>query len=81
MNSILVFSPNGKIRLCFLNLLGSWYDIAHGDIAGICTKFEDVFAETKKIIIVDEAFSLLSYNVLIESSQTDPEGSGSFLIN
>ena len=80
VNSIFLFSPDGKIRMTVFNCPGVMHD---SDMAnhGLYEKMERVYEETGGKVVVDSAFKLKLSNCLIKSSQIDPVDGLRLLIN
>ena len=71
VNSVFVFSPDGKIQICTLNAPGTWHDSTIAEY-GVYTKMEHVFETYGAKVVVDSAFNLSNKRYLIKSSQQDP---------
>jgi len=71
INSVLVFSPDGLIRMATFNAPGSWHDSTIAD-CGICKKMRSVCDRCGGEVVADSAFNLTSGDYLIQSSQSDP---------
>ena len=71
VNSVFVFAPDGRIRMCTLNAPGCWHDSLMAEY-GVYTKMEDVYNNHGGKIVVDSAFNLQAKPFLIKSSQLDP---------
>ena len=71
INSVFVFAPDGRIRLCSLNAPGAWHDSTIADY-GIYDKLAALYDLFKAKIVVDSAFKLATKPYLIRSDQIDP---------
>ena len=80
VNSVFVFSPDGKIRMTLLNAPGTFHDSAMADY-GIYDKMEQVYNETGGKVVVDSAFNIGQKDFLIKSSQQDPADANELLVN
>lgn len=80
-NSIFVFAPDGRIRLCCFNSPGCWHDSWQADMGNVYHKLEDIYLRTGKKVVIDSAFKLHNAPFLIKSAQTDPYGAGPLLQN
>ena len=80
VNSIFLFSPDGKIRMTVFNCPGVMHD---SDMAGhgLYEKMENVYVQTGGKVVVDSAFKLKDMNCLVKSSQTDPTEASAMLVN
>ena len=71
VNSVFVFAPDGRIRICTINAPGTFHDSIMADY-GAYEKMEDLYDEFGVKVVVDSAFKLSDKNYLIRSSQDDP---------
>ena len=71
INSVLVFAPDGKIRIATLNCPGSWHDSTIAEY-GVYSKMEEIYDRHQARVVVDSAFSLATKDFMIKSSQQDP---------
>lgn len=71
INSVFVFGPDGKIKMCTINCPGTWHDSTMADY-GIYSKLESIYNDFGGKIVVDSAFNLGNKPYLIKSAQTDP---------
>ena len=71
INSVFVFSPDGKIRLCLINAPGTFHDSTMADY-GIYEGMEHVYDEYGAKVVVDSAFKIGVKDFVIKSSQEDP---------
>ena len=60
VNSIFLFAPDGKIRICTINCPGSWHDSTQADY-GVYNKLERIYNRTGGKIVVDSALFALEY--------------------
>jgi hypothetical protein len=68
VNSVFVFAPDGRIRICTINAPGTWHDSNMADY-GVYDKMEAVYQETNARVVVDSAFKLRDVDFLRKSSQ------------
>ena len=59
INSVFVFVPDGRIRMCVLNCPGTWHDSTMADY-GIYDKLEEIYIQCGGNIVVDSAFKINS---------------------
>lgn len=71
INSVFVFAPDGRIRICLTNAPGSWHDSTMADY-GVYDKIEDLYDEFGVKVVVDSAFNVRDKDCLIKSAQKDP---------
>ena len=71
VNSVFVFAPDGRIRVCTINCPGTWHDSSMADY-GIYEKMGEVYDMTKGKVVVDSAFKLKNVDFLLKSSQGAP---------
>jgi hypothetical protein len=76
VNSVFVFAPDGRIRICTINAPGTFHDSTMADY-GVYHKMEELYNEFGVKVVVDSAFNLSDKLYLIKSSQGDPIGAGS----
>ena len=80
VNSVFVFTPDGKIRMCVINAPGTFHDSCIADY-GIYHGMETVFNATGGKVVVDSAFKITDQEYLIRSSRNDPENAEDLLVN
>jgi hypothetical protein len=80
VNSVLLFAPDGMIKMCLINAPGTWHDAVMADF-GVYDRMESVWDKYKAKIVVDSAFPLAAKPYLIKSSQEDPDGAGPITVN
>ncbi len=74
VNSVFLFAPDGRIRMCTINAPGSWHDSTQASY-GLYDRMKEVFNRTGARVVVDSAFSSgATDNYLIKSSQMMPIG-------
>ena len=71
INSVLVFTPDGKIRICLINASGTFHDSSMADY-GVYEAMERVYRDTGGKVVVDSAFHLGQRDFIIKSKQQDP---------
>ena len=71
INSVFVFSPDGKIRMCLINAPGMFHDSAMSDY-GIYEGMERVYLATGEKVVADSAFNVGKREYIIKSAQQDP---------
>ena len=71
VNSVFVYSPDGKIRMCLINAPGTFHDSNMADY-GIYEGMERVYLATGGKVVVDSAFKIGEKEFLIKSKQQDP---------
>ena len=72
VSNIFVFVPNGTICICALNAPGSIHDSQLADWGGVYPKLKKVYDEMDGIVVMDSAFSKLTYPFIIKSGQELP---------
>ena len=80
INSVFVFSTDGKIRMILLNTSGTFHDSTMAD-CGIYEGMQKVYDGTGVNVVVDSVFNIESRDFLIKSSQQDPANSHELLVN
>ena len=75
INSVFVFGPDGKIRICTINCPGTWHDSTMADY-GVYEEMEQLYDSHGVKVVVDSAFNLRGKAFLIKSSQEDPMNNG-----
>ena len=83
VNSVFVFSIDGRIRICCLNCPGCWHDSTIASY-GVYEKMQSLFNQHGVKVVVDSAFKVSRNEsaCLIKSSQEDPVVDGhSLLVN
>lgn len=73
VNSVFVFAPDGRIRICTINAPGTFHDSTMADY-GVYEKMETIYNSYGAKVVVDSAFNLQQKPFLIKSSQDDPVG-------
>jgi hypothetical protein len=71
VNSVFVFAPDGRIRICTINAPGTWHDSNMAEY-GVYDKMEMVYEQTRGTVVVDSAFRLRKSKdapYLLKSSQ------------
>eukprot|EP00536_Pseudo-nitzschia_multiseries_P003351 jgi/Psemu1/7571/gm1.7571_g len=64
INSVFVFAPDGRIRICILNCPGSWHDSTMSDY-GVYQKLESMYEKCGAKVVVGSAFKLVGKKFLI----------------
>ena len=80
INSVFVFSPNKKNRICLLNMPGNFHDSTMAGY-GIYEGMGKVYNDAGGKFVVDLVFNLGSHDFLIKYSQQDPMDHNALLIN
>ena len=81
INSVFVFSPDGKIRICLVNAPGTFHDSTMADY-GVYEKMEMIYDKFGAKVVVNSAFKISgSKEYIIKSSQEDPTDPEKLLIN
>ena len=80
INSVFIFAPDGKIRVCLLNAPGTFHDSTMADY-GVYDAMETVYDESGGEEVMDSAFNIGSKDYLIKSSQQDPLDERALLLN
>ena len=68
MNSIIVFSADGKLRLALLNVPGTFHNSTITD-CGACEEMEQIFERIGSKDVVDSDFKIRNKEFLVKSSQ------------
>ena len=68
VNSLFIFTPDGKIYICVLNAPGIFQDSTMADYS-VHKFLEKIFLETSVKVVVDSAFKLGDREFLVRSSQ------------
>ena len=71
INSVFVFTPDGKIRMCLINDPGKFHDSTMSDY-GIYHGMETVFNAAGGKVVVDSAFKIVDMEYVIRPSKIDP---------
>ena len=80
VNSVFVFGPEGRIRMCTINASGTWHDSTMAEY-GVYEKMEEVFNVHGGRVVVDSAFKLQEKDYVIKSSQQDPDNAAGVVLN
>lgn len=72
INSVLVFAPDGRIRMTTYNCPGTWHDSTMAEY-GVYEKMETIYERTGGVVVVDSAFKMKGSKYLIRSQQNDPD--------
>jgi len=75
INSVFVFAPDGRIRICVVNAPGSFHDSTISEY-GVYDKMESVYDRCGAKVVVDSAFHVSGNEFLIQGAQQDPLGDG-----
>ena len=81
ISSVLVFCPDGKIRICLINAPSVFHDSAMSDY--MCYEaMERVYLNTSGKVVVDSAFNINTGDgFIIKSTQRDPDDVIALLVN
>ena len=71
VTNLFLFSPDGKIRHCFLNAPGCMHDSTMAQWSGIYQELDDLYDATGAKIVVDSAFSKLESESRYKSHQNN----------
>jgi hypothetical protein len=71
VTNLFLFSPDGKIRRCFINAPGCLHDSTMAQWSGIYQAIDDLHARTGAKVVVDSAFANQQRNSLYKSHQNN----------
>lgn len=57
VSNLFLFSPDGKVRACYINAPGTFHDSTMANMSQIYSKVDDVFNRLGSKIVVDSAFA------------------------
>ena len=80
INCVFVFSPDGKIWLCLINVSGTFHDSTIADY-GVYEGMEKVYSKTGAKVVIGLAFKIGNKDYLVKSSQQDPTDGHALLLN
>jgi hypothetical protein len=76
VNSLFVFTPDGKVRLCFLNAPGTVHDSTMAIWGQVYERLLQMFEQYGVRCVVDSAFARENSPALIKSHQSNMDGNG-----
>jgi DDE superfamily endonuclease len=74
--NLFLFSPDVKIRACYINCPGSMHDSTMANWGGIYKKLDDLYEATGAKVVVDSAFALENCQSLYKSCQSNIDNCG-----
>jgi DDE superfamily endonuclease len=76
ISNLFLFSPDGKIRACYINAPGTMHDSQMAKWGNVYSKIDELFDETGAKIVVDSAFSSESRQSMFKSWQSNIDNQG-----
>jgi DDE superfamily endonuclease len=76
ISNLFLFSPDGKIRACYVNSPGNMHDSTMAKWGGIYDKVDDLYRTHGVKIVVDSAFSLEGRDSVYKSYQNNIDNHG-----
>jgi hypothetical protein len=76
ISNLFLFSPDGKIRACYINALGTMHDSTMAKRGGVYDKINLLFGERGAKIVVDLAFSSEARQSMFKSWQLNIDNQG-----
>jgi hypothetical protein len=76
VSNLFLFSPDGKIRACYINAPGTMHDSSMARQGGVYSKIDALFAERGAMIVVDSAFSSEMRQSVYKSYQSNVDNQG-----
>jgi hypothetical protein len=76
ISKLFLFSPDGKIRACYINALGTMHDSTMAKRGSVYNKIDLLFAERGAKIVVDLAFSSEAGQSMFKSWQLNIDNQG-----
>ena len=80
VSNLFVYSPDGKIRACFINAPGSWHDSTLASISNIYNKLDELHERERDNggarVVVDSAFGRENRPSLLKSHQSNFDNDG-----
>jgi hypothetical protein len=76
VSNLFLFSPDGKIRACYINAPGTMHDSTMASWSGIYDKIDALFESAGAKVVVDSAFSSEGRNSMIKSYQSNIDNRG-----
>lgn len=76
VSNLFLFSPDGKIRACYLNAPGCWHDSSNANCSGIYDRIDEVYNRCEARVVVDSAFNKSGRDSLIKSHQGNMDVAG-----
>jgi hypothetical protein len=79
--NLFLFSPDGKIRACYIDAPGTMHDSTMADStmaswSGIYKKLDDLYETTGAKVVVDSAFALERHQLVYKSYQSNIDNQG-----
>ena len=76
ISNLFLFSPDGKIRACYINAPGTMHDSTMAKWGNVYSKIDQLFAERGAMIVVDSAFSSENRQSMFKSWQSNIDNQG-----
>ena len=76
VSNLFLFSPDGKIRACYINAPGNMHDSTMAKRGGVYAKFDKLFQERGAMIVVDSACSSDQRASVYKSHQSNIDNQG-----
>ena len=76
IGNLFLFSPDGKIRACYINAPGSIHDSTMANTSNVYEMIDDIYQRTGAQVVVDSAFSKDSRPSLLKSAQHNFDAQG-----
>jgi hypothetical protein len=76
ISNLFLFSPDGKIRVCYINATGTMHDSTMAKWGGVYDTIDLLFAESGAKIVVDSAFSSKACQSMFKSWQSNIDNQG-----